>query len=656
MDGLFTDGDWAWLGGPHADRLAACHLETRGEGAGLAVVARDHRALQAASRNPRQGSVRTVRVERAGGMPDDGFVVERDGESLHVRAGSDAAVVRGFLALWVHGVDHIRVGDWQPATEIRMLNDWDNMSHHPVMGPVERGYSGASVAFADGEVRSDLSRFRDYVRLVAACGINALCVNNVNVDDVETTLIMSRRNDLARLAGILLEYGITPYVAVNFASPLTVGATETADPLDPDVRRWWAKTTAEVFDAIDGFGGFVVKADSENRPGPFQYGRNHVEGANMLAEALAPHGGRVFWRCFVYNHLQDWRDRSTDRARAAADHFAPLDGQFAQNVVLQVKHGPMDFQTREPVSPLLTRLRDTNIAVELQVTQEYTGQQRHLCYLPPMWREVLDFGVGWEPDGGPCLWESLLPGARPLAGLTAVSNVGMDWNWTGHALAQANLYGYCRLAWDPSLDPADLLDEWIAASYDLDEEAAAVLRRLMLGSWRTYEDYTAPLGVGFMVSPGHHYGPSVDGYEYSPWGTYHFADRDGVGVDRTVATGTGMVGQYPDVVAERYERLEDCPDELVLFFHHVPYTHVLNDGRTVVQHIYDTHFEGVEKVEAMMAQWSGVRDRFPAAVRDNVDVRLAEQLRSATEWRDQVNTYFLRKSGIPDERGRPIHP
>jgi alpha-glucuronidase len=298
-----------------------------------------------------------------------------------------------------------------------------------------------------------------------------------------------------------------------------------------------------VYESIPDFGGYLVKADSEGQPGPSGYGRTHADGANVLADALAPYGGVVHWRAFVYNHRQDWRDRSTDRARAAFDHFVPLDGQFRDNAILQVKHGPMDFQAREPVSPMIAAMPATRVAVEFQVTQEYTGQQRHVCYLAPMWRELLGFRP-WGGDGSTVAAVASGEAAAGGGGLVAVSNVGDDVFWTGHPLAQANLYAFGRLAWSPQLDPAAILDEWIDLTFSPRSTAeGASLRRtlhaMMDGSWQTYESYTAPLGVGFMVRPGNHYGPDVDGYEYTPWGTYNFAYRDGIGVDRSRASGTG---------------------------------------------------------------------------------------------------------------------
>ena len=584
-------------------------------------------------------------LESTGEDGSEAFTLGRRDGRTTVTASGGRGLLYGFFHVVRLGEAAFR-GERQPETHrpavaVRMLDHWDNVAVHPVMGQVERGYAGGSLFWADGRARGDLERVRAYGRLLAACGINAVAVNNVNVHATEARLLTGRIGEVTDLAGALRPYGIRTHLSVTFAAPMVLGGLETADPLDEGVRRWWAGATARVYEAIPDFGGYVVKADSEGQPGPFAYGRSHADGANMLAAALQPHGGTVHWRAFVYDHRQDWRDRTTDRARAAYDHFVPLDGAFAPNAVLQVKHGPMDFQVREPVSPLVSAMSHTPVAVELQATQEYTGQQQHVCWLGPMWSEVLRFGA---EDG------------LPFEELVAVSNVGDDPFWTGHPLAQANLYTFGRLAWRPDADPGAVLDEWIGLTFpDAPRRLADGLRRVLAGSWRTYEKYTAPLGVGFMVQPGHHYGPSVDGYEYSPWGTYHFADRDGIGVDRSRATGTGYTGQYTKPWDEVYESPETCPDELLLFFHHVPYGHVLKSGSTVIQHIYDTHFEGVEEVEAAREVWDSLAGLVAPARHARVAERYAEQLGSAREWRDQINSYFFRKSGVPDERGRTIY-
>ncbi|MBO3102012.1 alpha-glucuronidase [Cellulomonas fengjieae] len=567
--------------------------------------------------------------------------------------GLHAMVRRGEAAL--SGLDDF-VWDL-PVSSVRMLDHWDNTVVHPVMGQVERGYAGGSIFWSEGRVRDDLSRVAQYARLLGSVGINAVGLNNVNVHAAEARLLTDHLDDVARLADAFRPHGIRVYLSVSFAAPITLGGLETADPLDPAVQDWWASAFRRVYEAIPDFGGVVVKADSEGQPGPFAYGRDHADGANLLARALRPFGGTVFWRAFVYDHHQDWRDRSTDRARAAYDHFTPLDGRFDDNVVLQVKYGPMDFQTREPVSPVIAAMPRTRLAVELQVTQEYTGQQQHACYLGSQWAEVLEFPLA--EDGRPVSWiaAGLSEGdgqPTPAGGIVGVSNVGTDEFWTGHPLAQANLYAFARLAWGEE-DPVAVLDEWIGLTFRDDPVVRSAVHAVLDDSWHTYESYTAPLSVGFMVRPGHHYGPDVDGYEYTAWGTYHYADRDGIGVDRTRATGTGFTGQYPSPWRDVYESVETCPDELLLFFHHVPYTHVLHSGSTVIQHIYDTHADGYDEVVRMGETWESLRGRVPDAFFDRVSERLAEQERSAREWRDHVRSAFFRRSGIPDATGRTIY-
>jgi len=540
-----------------------------------------------------------------------------------------------------------------PHCQLRMINQWDNMD-----GSIERGYAGRSIFYRNGRIVQDLSRVSDYARLLASVGINAISINNVNVHETETRLISGEAlPEVARLAEVFRRYGITVYLSINFAAPIQLGGLATADPLDPSVRLWWKERVDDIYRHIPDFGGFLVKADSEHRPGPFTYGRDHVDGANMLAEALAPHGGLVIWRCFVYNCMQDWRDRSTDRARAAYDHFTPLDGRFHPNVILQIKNGPMDFQVREPVSPLFGTLERTNQMLEFQITQEYTGQQRHLCYLVTQWKEVFDFDTYARGPGSTIkrIINGSLFGTR-YSGCAAVSNIGDDDNWTGHLLAQANLYGYGRLIWNPDLTAEHIASEWTRLTFGNDRQLTDTIVSMLMRSWPIYESYTSPLGVGWMVTPHTHYGPDVDGYEYSRWGTYHYADRDGIGVDRTMATGTGYTAQYHSPNREMYESLDTCPDELLLFFHHVPYSHVLHSGKTVIQHIYDTHFEGAEQASELLMAWKSLEGKMDEERFRSVLRRLEEQVEHAAHWRDVINTYFYRKSGVPDAAGRKIYP
>ncbi|WP_160724433.1 alpha-glucuronidase family glycosyl hydrolase [Bacillus sp. USDA818B3_A] len=539
-----------------------------------------------------------------------------------------------------------------PKNQLRMINQWDNMD-----GSIERGYAGQSIFFKDNVFTEELNRVQDYARLLSSVGINGISINNVNVHQVETNLITSSLlPQVAEVASIFRAYGIKTFLSINYASTIQLGDLDTADPLDPEVKQWWENKAEEIYRYIPDFGGFLVKADSEHRPGPFTYNRNHADGANMLAEALEPFGGLVIWRCFVYNCLQDWRDRSTDRARAAYDHFKPLDGQFHKNVILQIKNGPMDFQVREAVSPLLGAMPQTNQMMEFQVTQEYTGQQRHLFYLVPQWKEILDFDTFANGEGSPV--KHVVDGSMfhyRYSGITAVSNIGNDYNWTGHTLAQANLYGFGRLTWNPDLEAETITTEWIGQTFGQDEQVNEYICHMLLKSWEIYEHYTSPLGVGWMVNPHHHYGPNVDGYEYSVWGTYHFADCQGIGVDRTTKTGTGYTAQYFKENTEMYESLETCPDELLLFFHHVPYTHRLKSGVTVIQHIYNTHFEGVQEAEELREKWTALQGRIDTERYEDVLSRLEEQVSHSKEWRDIINTYFYRKSGITDEQNRKIY-
>ncbi|MGX8706402.1 MAG: alpha-glucuronidase, partial [bacterium] len=401
------------------------------------------------------------------------------------------------------------------------------------------------------------------------------------------------------------------------------------------VQRWWADRADAIWRAVPDLAGFLVKADSEHRPGPFTYGRTHAEGANMLARAIAPHGGTLVWRAFVYNCMQDWRDTVTDRPMAAYQTYAPLDGQFDDNVILQVKYGPFDFQVREPVSPTLLAMPDTHLGLELQLAQEYTGQQIDIYAMNPMWRE---------------LGEDLPP--EKVMAVAAVSNLGRDACFTGHPFAAVNLFGYGQYAWNPKVDPEAVIRRWARLSYALPDEQENGLVAMLMNSRPVYEKYAATLGLNWMVVPETHYGPSPYGYEFSVWGTYIRAGRDAVGVDRT-PSGTGYTCQYPEALRARYESLDTCPDGLLLFFHRLRYDYVMRDGRTLIQRIYDDHFEGAAAVEAMAATLQTLS--LPDVDRLEANERMQRQLKNAREWRDVVNTFFHRLSGVEDEKGRKIY-
>lgn len=580
--------------------------------------------------------------------------IERKNQGFIIQSTDTKGLLYGFFKLYQQlalGQSIPAISKLRPSQQLRMINHWDNMD-----GSIERGYAGESIFFSNNRFRRDFQLVRAYARLLASVGINALSINNVNVHVLETRLILEENlPEIKMINDIFASYGIKTFLSINFASPKKLGGLDTADPLSEDVQQFWQGICRNIYRAIPDFGGFVVKADSEGEPGPFAYGRSHDDGANMLAKALKPYGGKCIWRCFVYDCKQDWRDRSIDRARAAYDHFLPLDGKFDENVSLQIKLGPLDFQVREPISPLFGALRNTNHIIEFQLTQEYTGQQKAIYYQAPVWKEALDFDTQYDYPHSLVKEAIKTNSPNPTqSGVCAVGVVGMDNNWTGHKLMQSNLYAYGRLTWDNDLSSEEIAQEWIGLTFDLSEERQSDLLDILLSSRRTYEQYTAPNGVGFMCRPNHHYGPDIDGYEYDRWGTYHFADRNGIGNDRTIE-GTGFVTQYAPAVMDYYNHIDTCPDYSLLWFHHVPYTHQLHNGKTLIQDIYDNHFEGVEKVENYMARWENFSTEVSTEDFENVRQRLIEQHRVAVEWRDQINTYFYRHSGINDEKHRTIY-
>ena len=595
-----------------------------------------------------------LEIVKENSIVPEGYYLKGNSKGIRLEASDEKGALYGIFHIlrWIAMEKSLEELDvlCKPDNPLRMYNHWDNMD-----GSIERGYSGDSFFFKDGEILINC-RIRDYVRFVASIGINAVVINNVNVKDDATWLITDRYfSRLADLAELFADYGVQLFLSLNYAAPMELSNLHSADPLDENVIAWWKSKIAEVYDNIPNFGGFLVKADSEGRPGPFTYGRTQADGANMLADIIKPYGGLIIWRCFVYNCTQDWRDYKTDRAKAGYDNFITLDGKYHQNVILQIKNGPMDFQIREPVSPLLGGLKKTNQMLEVQVAQEYTGQQIDLCYLIPMFKEILEFKTYCKEENDSVA--DIVSGrtfGNKNAGMAAVCNTGNDANWTGNELAAANFYGFGRLAFSTKLTAAEIAEEWVRLTISNEDFIVNRIVNLLLHSRKTYEKYTSPLGIGWMVTPHYHYGPSVDGYEYSKWGTYHRADNKGIGVDRS-KKGTGYAEQYYEPNASLYNAIETCPEELLLFFHHVSYDYVLSSGKTLIQHIYDTHFEGVEEVLEMIAVWENLRDNIPEDTYKNVHKRMECQLENAREWRDQINTYFYRKSGISDEKRRTIY-
>ncbi|HWG22458.1 MAG TPA: alpha-glucuronidase family glycosyl hydrolase [Terracidiphilus sp.] len=606
-------------------------------------------------------------------LEPDEFVIQWNGAQLirefDIMGGSDRGVLYGVFALLrilSQGADFNYVSlREKPAMPIRWVDEWDNAA-----GSIERGYGGRSIFFEAGHVREDLAPVGEYARLLASVGINGCNVNNVN--NAAPFLQPDMLRGIARIADAMRPWGVRVALSADIASPQTIGGLSTFDPLDPAVIAWWKAKVDEIYTLIPDFAGFTVKADSEGQPGPASYGRTPADAANLLANALAPHGGVVLYRAFVYNHHADWRDPKADRARAAYDIFHPLDGKFAANVIVQTKEGPIDFQAQEPVSPLLGGLEKTNQAMELQITQEYLGQQRHLVYIAPMWKGVLDFDLRAENRATPV--KEILAGKsfhRPLGGMVGVAGVGQ--NWLGSPLALANLYAFGRLAWNPNLSPADIAVEWTRQTISNDPEVVRTVANMLMQSWPAYVHYTGPLGMQTLTDiTGSHYGPNIESSENNGWGQWHRADRDGVGMDRTVATGTGYAGQYWPEVARVYENAATTPDDLLTFFHHVPYTYKLhlgiirhmdegrpefrlNPGKTVIQYIYDSHYQGAAEAAHLAEEWATLEGKIDPALFADIKARLAYQAGHAIVWRDAIVQYFLKLSGVPDEHGRAGH-
>jgi alpha-glucuronidase len=587
-------------------------------------------------------------------LQEDGYLLRTTASGGHsillVTALNDRGVLYGTFALLRKIGLHqdLTYIDEQsnPFAPIRWTNEWNNLD-----GSIERGYAGRSIFYDANNVRADLARAGDYARLLASIGINGCTINNVNANPraISTEFLPQ----LARIAAAFRPWGIRISVSVDFSSPKILGHLDTFDPLDPKVAAWWKDKADEIYKAIPDLGGILLKADSEGRVGPSTYGRTHADAANVIAKALQPHGGVLVYRGFVYDHHMDWRNLKNDRARAAYDNFAKLDGKFDNNVLVQIKYGPIDFQVREPVSPLIAALKHTNETLELQVTQEYTGQQRQLCFLLPMWKEILDFN--FQPN----LVKDIVAGKtykRPIGGFVAVTNVGLDQNWLGHDLAMSNLYAFGRIAWDANLSSRQIVDEWTRLTFGHNPQVVHTIDSLQLRSWRMYENYTGPLGAGGLTDIiGVHYGPGIESSERNGWGQWHRADEKGIGMDRTAATGTGYISQYPPALASLYESLKDCPDNLLLFMHHVPYTHALHSGKAVIQHIYDSHYEGAEEAQTFPEQWQRLHGKIDEERYQAVLKKLRYQAAYAYVWRDAICNWFLKTSQIADALNRVGH-
>jgi alpha-glucuronidase len=596
--------------------------------------------LRVETGTPRENAI--VIQTGAAGLAQDAFTLRAERGNLVIAALNDRGALYGAFALLrkiALGEPLANLNETQtPRVGIRWVNEWANLD-----GSIERGYGGRSPFWDNNNSREDLTRATEYARLLASVGITASAITSVNAN--VRVLTPEFAPHLKRVADAMRPWGVQAAVAVDFGSPQKIGGLDTFDPLDPRVIEFWKTRVDALYQAIPDMAGIVLKADSEGRVGPAAYKRTHADAANVIARALKPHGGIFFYRGFVYNHRMDWNDPKNDRARAAVDNFIPLDGKFDDNVIIQIKNGPIDFQVREPASPLFGALEKTKMSIELQITQEYFGQGKHTVFLVPHWKDNLDFDLRVGKAGTPV--------KSRVAGFVGVSNVGLDDNWFGNHLSQANLYGYGRLAWNPDLTSERISDEWTRLTFGHDPKVTKTVNDIQLSSWRTYENYTGPLGLQTLTDiVGNHYSVNVEASERNGWGQWHRADEKGVGMDRTTATGTGFIGQYRPEVAKVFESIATCPDELLLFLHHVPYTHKLKSGSTVAQHLYDTHYEGAAKVAEYVRQWKALKPLVDEQRYREVLAQLEYQAGQAVVWRDAVARYFHKMSGIADAKGR----
>lgn len=598
----------------------------------------------------------------------DGFRIGKN----RIQANTDIGILYGVYELmrWQQTGENIHEEVCNPSYERRILNHWDNLD-----GTIERGYAGSSIFWRKGKdsltvTYTDKQLWQEYARANASIGINGSVLNNVNASPSILTADYLKKTK--EIADVLRPYGIRTYLSVNFASPQVIGGLKTSDPLNSEVAQWWKNKVKEIYSLIPDFGGFLVKANSEGQPGPQDFGRTHADGANMLADALSPFGGMVMWRAFVYNPSDE------DRAKQAYSEFMPLDAQFRDNVIIQVKNGPIDFQPREPFSPLFGAMKKTSVMPELQITQEYLGQSVHLVFLATMWEEFLKSDTYQEGKGSTvarCTDGSLFP--QKHTAIAGVSNIGSDVNWCGHPFAQSNWYAFGRLAWNNSLSSEQIADEWIKLTFadysgkidtqnsifsaDWQVNFLQPVKQMMLNSREAAVNYMMPLGLHHLFAADHHYGP---GPWWAPTGVrkdwtppyYHKADSIGIGFDRT-ATGSNAVSQYQEPLQSMFSNSQTCPDIYLLWFHHLPWNFIMKDGQTLWAELCYHYDKGVRQVREFQKTWDHVQRYVDSERFSQVQTKLREQCMNAQVWKDACLLYFRQfsKMPFPNDMERPVN-
>lgn len=582
----------------------------------------------------------------------DGYSIKSNNQKIIISAGSDVGLLYGsycLLRLQQTGADLTTLDiEELPSYDIRILNHWDNLD-----GTIERGYAGYSLWKWD-ELPNTLSpRYKEYARANASIGINGTVLNNVNASP--NILKKDYLEKVKALADIFRPYGLKVYLSVNFSSPKVLEGLSDSDPLNPEVQKWWKAKAKEIYSLIPDFGGFLVKANSEGQPGPQDYGRTHADGANMLADVLKPYKGIVMWRAFVYNPSME------DRAKQAYQEFVPLDGQFRDNVIIQIKNGPIDFQPREPFNPLFGALRKTPAMVEFQITQEYLGFSNHLAYLATMFKETLDSDTYSDGKGSTVakITDGTLRPAKTTA-ISAVANIGEDTNWCGHHFAQTNWYAFGRLAWNHQLSSNQIADEWIRMTFSDNNEFVEPVKNMMLSSRETIVDYMMPLGLHHIFAEDHHYGPEpwLSQAAREDWTSvyYHKADTIGLGFNRTT-TGSDAVSHYFPPLNNIYNDISTCPENLLLWFHHVPWNYKMNDGKTMWDALCYKYDSGVQQVREYQKVWDRMEQCVDSRRFEEVQSKLKIQARDAVWWRDACLLYFqtFSKKPIPYDLERPIY-
>lgn len=587
----------------------------------------------------------------------EGFVIEtistNGREVLVITANDDLGILYGtfrFLQLMQshQDLDDLRISD-APKIDLRMLNHWDNLDR-----TVERGYAGFSLWNWQKLPEYIDQRYIDYARANASIGINGTALTNVNANALVLTSMYLEK--VAALANTFRSYGIKVYLTARFSAPMEIGGLPTADPLNEEVQDWWNAKTEEIYSYIPDFGGFLVKANSEGQPGPQNYGRTHMDGANMLAKALQAFDGVVIWRAFVYSEHD-----ASDRAKQAYAEFVPLDEKFLDNVLIQTKNGPVDFQPREPFHPMFGAMPNTPLMMEFQITQEYLGFSTHLAFLPKLYEEVLQsdtYAMGKGSSVARVVDGSLHK--NKISGIAGVSNIGNDLNWTGHPFAQANWYGFGRLAWDPDLGADAIAEEWLKLTYSTQPDFISLIKPLMLSSREALVNYMTPLGLHHLFDTGHHYGPGpwVSNLSRPEWNPtyYHKADENGIGFDRTPG-GSNATVQYASELSSIWNNLETCPEEYLLWFHHLPWDYRLKNGQTLWDGLALKYQKGVDQVKEMLVSWESAKTYISESQYTEVRMLLDIQLKEALWWKDACLLYFqtYSKKELPDGVEKPIH-